>query len=286
MHENPRDGVLLDGDADAAAPQPATPEPAAPEPVEWPEVASAEFWEERYAASERIWSGRVNRVLADVASQLEPRRALDIGCGEGADAIWLALRGWRATGLDVSATAVARAAEAARATGLDASRARFLAGDIVDLAAAGERFELVTASFLHSPAGRSREEILRLAAGLVEPGGHLLVTSHAAAPPWSGSDRSRGREHGSAHEVGGARDDGPVFDDSANGVGSESGHGHGSGGHAHAHRFPTPAEDIAALDLDPDAWEVEVAEVRRREATGPDGAPAVLDDGVVLLRRR
>lgn len=222
--------------------------------TEWPEVASAEFWEERYAAAERIWSGRVNRVLADVASGLAPGRALDVGCGEGADVIWLALRGWRATGLDVSATAVARADEAARAADLDAGAARFVAGDIADLAAAGERFELVASSFLHSPAGRSREEILRLAAGLVAPGGHLLVTSHAAAPPWSRGAHA----HGSADES----------------------------GDAHAHRFPTPVEDVAALALDPEAWEVVVAEVRRREATGPDGAPAVLDDGVVLVRRR
>lgn len=74
----------------------------------WAEVTTPEAWEERYTASERIWSGRVNAVLAEIAAGLEPGAALDLGCGEGADVIWLAERGWRAAGVDVSATAVQR----------------------------------------------------------------------------------------------------------------------------------------------------------------------------------
>src|SRR5690606_11619021 len=143
----------------------------------------------RYAGADRVWSGRVNRVLADVAGDLAPGRALDLGCGEGGDVVWLAQHGWDATGVDVSATAVRRATEAATAAGLD--RARFVVGDLSVVPADG--YDLVTASFLHSPAGMPREEILRRAAARVAPGGHLLITAHAGFPP--GSPAAHGHEH-------------------------------------------------------------------------------------------
>lgn len=204
----------------------------------WPVVAPADFWEERYAGTDRVWSGRVNRVLADVAAGLVPGRALDLGCGEGADAIWLAAQGWDSTGVDISPTAIARAVGAAREAGV-ADRARFVVGDLSALP--GERYDLVTASFLHSPVELPREDILRRGAACVAPGGHLLITSHAAAPPWSR--------------------------------------------HGHEHRFPTADEEVAQLGLDGPDWEVVVAESRTREAVGPDGRHAHLDDAVVLARR-
>lgn len=145
--------------------------------------APKDFWEERYAASDRIWSGRVNRVLADVAPSLPPGRALDLGCGEGADAIWLAQQGWQATGIDISSTAIRRALDAAERAGLDADRVRFLAADLATVPP-GE-FDLVTASFFHSPVEHPREEILQQALARVAPGGHLLITSHAGLPSWA-----------------------------------------------------------------------------------------------------
>ena len=102
--------------ADADAQEPGR-TPEQPQPVD--------FWEERYAASERIWSGRVNVVLADIAGALDSGRALDLGCGEGADVIWLAGQGWEATGIDISPTAIARASAAAAAAGLAPDRAQF-----------------------------------------------------------------------------------------------------------------------------------------------------------------
>jgi len=65
-----------------------------------------------------VWSGRVNAVVSEVASTLVPGDALDLGCGEGGDAIWLAGHGWRVTAVDVSQTAVARARVAGQATGI------------------------------------------------------------------------------------------------------------------------------------------------------------------------
>ncbi|MEU0313200.1 bifunctional NAD(P)/FAD-dependent oxidoreductase/class I SAM-dependent methyltransferase [Nocardioides sp. NPDC006273] len=142
------------------------------------------FWQERYAGSDHVWSGKVNKVLGDVATGLEPGTALDLGCGEGADVIWLAKQGWRATGIDISSNAVDRARQAALAAGLTEEQARFVASDLTGLDGSG-RYDLVTASFFQSPVELPRADILRRAAGLVNPGGHLLITSHAAAPSWA-----------------------------------------------------------------------------------------------------
>lgn len=149
-----------------------------------PATPPAEFWENRYAASDRIWSGRPNATLVDVASPLQPGRALDLGCGEGADAIWLAQQGWQATGIDISPSAVSRAASAALDAGLPVARARFLVQDLAEWQPV-ERYELVTASFLQSPVALARDAVLRRAAAAVDPGGHLLVITHAAPPSWA-----------------------------------------------------------------------------------------------------
>jgi len=146
---------------------------------------AAEFWEARYADSGRIWSGDVNEVLADTAAALTPGSALDLGCGEGGDAIWLARQGWDVTGVDVSPTAVERGREAARAAGIGDGRVRFEAADLASWLP-DRSFELVTSSFLQSwPVPIPRDEILRRAAGFVAPGGRILITSHAAAPSWA-----------------------------------------------------------------------------------------------------
>ena len=69
---------------------------------------SASRWEERYASVEQLWSGRPNDWLPELATDWSPGTALEIGCGEGADVLWLAERGWQVVGLDLSATAIGR----------------------------------------------------------------------------------------------------------------------------------------------------------------------------------
>lgn len=201
----------------------------------------ADFWENRYASTARVWSGRANPTLVDVVAALTPGRSLDLGCGEGADVIWLAQHGWQATGVDIAPSAIARAREAAAALGLSRDRIRFEVADLEHELDA-EQYDLVTACFLQSPVALSREQILRRAAGHVGPGGRLLIVTHAVPPPW----------HPAAH---------------------------------HHETLPQPADDLAALALEPELWAVELEEIRRRDAVGPDGEPAVLDDGVVLVRR-
>src|SRR5690349_24226678 len=69
-------------------------------------VYTQEFWDERYRSADRIWSGNPNPHLVTTVTGLPPGTALDVGCGEGADAVWLAEQGWQVTALDVSAVAL------------------------------------------------------------------------------------------------------------------------------------------------------------------------------------
>jgi len=144
------------------------------------------FWEGHYRAHERLWSGGANPVLVDVARSLPPGTALDLGCGEGGDAIWLAGRGWRVTAVDVSATALSRAATHATEAGVEA-RIDFQQHDLAQTFPTG-RVDLVSAQYLQSPVEFPRDRVLHAAAGAVAPGGLLLVVAHASVPPWSWAD--------------------------------------------------------------------------------------------------
>lgn len=143
--------------------------------------SAASYWDSRYA--ERLWVGRVNAVLADEASALTPGRVLDLGAGEGGDAIWLAQHGWQVTAADVSAVALARARSDAEQVGV-VDRISFVTVDLAQDFPDGQ-FDLVSASFLQSLIEFPRERVLRRAAAAVAPGGYLLIVDHAAAPPWS-----------------------------------------------------------------------------------------------------
>lgn len=140
-------------------------------------------WEEHYSAKPQVWSGKVNVQLAGIAPQLTPGRALDLGCGEGADALWLAGHGWTVVGTDISETALQRARADAGARGLSAD-VDFQQHDLEQSFPVGG-FDLVSAHFLHSTVAMDRPAILRRAAAAVNPGGALLIVDHAAAPPWA-----------------------------------------------------------------------------------------------------
>ncbi|MEV0321044.1 class I SAM-dependent methyltransferase [Streptomyces sp. NPDC050658] len=145
-------------------------------------ASAGEFWDERYRERDRIWSGEPNASLVRETAGLAPGSALDLGCGEGGDAIWLARRGWRVTGTDVSRVALGRAAEHAAQAGV----AEHVDWRHHDLAASFPEgsFDLVSAQFLHSLVDMPRERILWNAARAVAPGGLLLVVGHEGFPDW------------------------------------------------------------------------------------------------------
>jgi len=164
-------------------------------------MGAVEFWEERYASRPQVWSGRANRALVDLVSRFAPRTALDLGCGEGGDAVWLAQQGWRVTAVDISATAVERGRAAAADLGVPADRITWIAQDLAEWSPDGT-FDLVSAFFLQSPVELPRAEILRRAAAAVAPGGYLLLVTHAAPPPWAtGLDRHHHDFHTPAEEL-------------------------------------------------------------------------------------
>ena len=148
------------------------------------DLSPTDYWEQRYADSERIWSGKVNATLAAVVGEFTPGDSIDLGCGEGGDVLWLAEQGWRAHGLDISATAVGRAREEAAARGLE--NASFTTTDLSAWRPEPDSADLVTASFFQSNVELDRIAILRTAASALRSGGHLVVISHAAPPPWAG----------------------------------------------------------------------------------------------------
>jgi 2-polyprenyl-3-methyl-5-hydroxy-6-metoxy-1,4-benzoquinol methylase len=140
-------------------------------------------WDDRYSGEEKVWSGDPNPQLVTEASALTPGTALDVGCGEGGDVIWLAAHGWRVTGADFSAAGLARAARHAEEAGV-AERTDWWQVDARDLDPDGRTFDLVTTHFLHPPEG-GMAGVARRLAGAVAPGGHLLVVGHA--PPTDSS---------------------------------------------------------------------------------------------------
>ncbi len=144
---------------------------------------AAGFWDAHYQRHVHVWSGEPNAVLVAETSDVHPGLALDLGCGEGADAVWLAQRGWRVTAVDVSAVALARASSHAEAAGV-ADRIIWERHDLDHSFPAGS-FDLVTAHYLHSPLPARRAIALQHAAGAVSIGGRLLVVGHASVAPWS-----------------------------------------------------------------------------------------------------
>ena len=191
-----------------------------------------------------------NPYLDRELGELTPGTALDAGCGAGAEAIWLARHGWQVTAADISAGALARAAERAAANGAG-DRVQWVEADL-GVWEPATRFDLVTTHYAH-PAMPQLEFYDRIA-GWVAPGGTLLVVGHL-------------HTHG-------APDDG---------------HGHGHGhehGHGHGHQPPAEASATAAAvtaRLDPGAWEVVTAAEERRTMPGRE---TVLHDVVVRAVRR
>ncbi len=132
-------------------------------------------WDERYAESDRIWSGQPNGALIAEVGGMAPGRVLDVGCGEGADAIWLAHQGWTVTALDVSTVALDRARAHAAAAGVDV---QFVHSGLLDADFAAGSFDLVSALYpaLRHTREHDTEGVLL---DLVSGEGTVLFVHHA-----------------------------------------------------------------------------------------------------------
>jgi SAM-dependent methyltransferase len=149
--------------------------------VDVAEMFTEAYWDERYRTRDALWSGQPNTTLVAEVSGLSPGRALDAGCGEGADSIWLAGRGWQVTGVDISTVALDRAAAHAAAAGPEiAGRIGWQQADLLDWDPGQDRYDLATAHYMHFPPG-SRDKAFRRLAAAVRPGGTLLIVGHHAS---------------------------------------------------------------------------------------------------------
>ncbi len=140
-----------------------------------------EYWEERYAEPGLSWSGEPNPVLVAEIADVTPGVALDVGSGEGADALWLARQGWYVTGVDIASNALEKArAHAVTVDRHAAARIDWQQQDLTDWVPEPQSFDLVSAQFMQltEPA---RSVIFRSLATAVAPGGTLLIVGHDAS---------------------------------------------------------------------------------------------------------
>jgi SAM-dependent methyltransferase len=209
------------------------------------------FWDSLYEAQPEIWSGNPNHGLVVEVDALVPGLALDVGAGEGADAIWLAGRGWRVTAVDISAVALARAASLARRAGAEvAERIDWVHRDLMDWVPPTRHYELVSAHFFHLAPGPRQILFGRLASAVAE-GGTLLVVGHSSR----------------------------VFTDS-----THDGPAHRSEGSMMPLDYFFSGDEIAA-QLDPGEWDIVTNAEVERAAANPEG-PGHTHDIVLRATRR
>jgi len=137
----------------------------------------AQFWDDMYSSRDQVFSGNPNGVLITEVTGLPPGRALDVGCGEGGDASWLARHGWRVTAIDISEVALRRAADSYPDL---ADRVEWTRSDLTVTPPPAGAFDLVSVQYI--PIARQPDHTaLRGLLAAVAPGGTLLIASHNLA---------------------------------------------------------------------------------------------------------
>ncbi len=139
-------------------------------------------WDARYRAAELVWSAGPNQFVVAELEHLAPGRALDLACGEGRNAIWLAEQGWTVTGVDFSEVALEKARRIAATRNVTIE---WELADVTDYSPPAEQFDLVIVLYLHLPAAQ-RRVVFERAAAAVAPGGTFLVVGHDSTNPASG----------------------------------------------------------------------------------------------------
>jgi len=132
-------------------------------------------WDELYASTELVWTAEANRFVVEELAGLTAGRALDLGSGEGRNAIWLAERGWQVTAVDFAAVGLAKAAELAAGRGV--TGVRWVEADLREYLPGPAGYDLVLLAYVHLPPDEFGA-LLKRAASALAPGGTLLVVGH------------------------------------------------------------------------------------------------------------
>jgi SAM-dependent methyltransferase len=135
----------------------------------------AHEWDQRYAEKELVWSSEPNVFVAQTVADLPPGRALDVACGEGRNAIWLASKGWKATGVDFSQVAIDKAKQLAQRAGVSVE---WVCADVTAWQPPASSFDLILFSYLHLPPEKMTETLGHAKKALA-PGGLLFIVGHA-----------------------------------------------------------------------------------------------------------
>jgi 2-polyprenyl-3-methyl-5-hydroxy-6-metoxy-1,4-benzoquinol methylase len=141
--------------------------------------AERDYWNQRYATRELIWTAEANRFVAEEVSTLNPGRALDLAAGEGRNTVWLAERDWQVRAVDLSDVAIGKARQLATSRNV-ADRIDFQATDLRDFEPEAASFDLVMLIYLQLPQAELQPIIAR-AANAVAPGGTFLLVAHDAS---------------------------------------------------------------------------------------------------------
>lgn len=142
-------------------------------PGVWSPSMEREEWDERYSGPDLLWHAQPNQFLVEEVGDLAPGSVLDVACGEGRNAIWLAERGWRATGVDFSTVALGKARRMAEQRGV---HVEWIEADLREWQPT-RTYDLVIAMYLHLPA-KPRQATFAAAARGVGPGGTILIVGH------------------------------------------------------------------------------------------------------------
>ena len=148
------------------------------------------FWDGRYRGSTAVWSGRPNPQLVSEVSGMPPGRAMDAGCGEGADSLWLAHKGWQVTAVDFSSVALDRARRHASAQAFPGSIA-WEHRNLLRWTPPPGSYDLVSAQFMHLPS-EDRDSLYKRLAASVATGGTLLIVGHSKTDIDAGARRPHG----------------------------------------------------------------------------------------------
>jgi len=131
------------------------------------------YWDERYSGTALVWTAEANRFVVQECSDLPPGSALDLACGEGRNAVWLAGRGWSVTGVDWSGVGLTKGAKLAAAvdTAVD-----WVHADVLTWTPP-TTYDLVLLAYLQVGAA-DRQLAMNVAAAATAPGGSVLVVAH------------------------------------------------------------------------------------------------------------